>query len=76
MANDKEGKCECCGHDHKRYGMMHKGFGSGFYCLGIIGAAFYYVQQVSGFWPIVVAILKALVWPAFIIYKVFSMLHM
>lgn len=44
--------------------------------LAFIGVAVYNVQQVSGFWPIVLAILKAIVWPAFLLHKVFSMLHM
>lgn len=46
------------------------------YFLGIVGTAVHYVQQVSGFWPIVLAILKAIVWPAFLLYKVFSLLGM
>jgi len=46
------------------------------YFLGIIGTAIYYVQQVHGFWLIVLAILKAIVWPVFLLYKVFQLLHM
>ena len=42
---------------------------SGAYCLGVIGAAIYYLQQSNGFWQGVLAILKALVWPAFLVYK-------
>ena len=48
-----------------------KGSG-GIYCLGTIGAAVYYLQQATGFWPGVLAILKALVWPAFLVYKLFG----
>jgi len=50
-------------HDH--------GMGGGFYFLAMIGAAVYFVQQVSGFWPTVLAILKAFVWPAYLLYEVF-----
>lgn len=38
------------------------------YVLGIVGSAVYFIQQVDGFWPIVLALLKALVWPAFLTY--------
>jgi hypothetical protein len=44
------------------------GSGSAVYCLGIIGALFYYLEVSYGFWPSIVAILKALVWPAFVVY--------
>jgi hypothetical protein len=60
-------------HHHYHHG---GGTGGAIYCLGLIGVAVYYVQQVHGFWPIVLAILKAIVWPAFLLYKVFSLLHM
>ena len=75
MAKEKEikkkDKCEKTKwHEHK-----HGAWG-GFYFLAIIGAAVYYVQQVDGFWPTVLAILKACVWPAFLIYEVFSRLSM
>lgn len=47
--------------------------GSGIvYILGFIGAAVYYFEISSGFWPGVLAFLKALVWPAFLVYDVFS----
>jgi hypothetical protein len=38
------------------------------YGLGIIGALFYYLEVSYGFWPSVLAVLKALVWPAFVVY--------
>ena len=40
------------------------------YFLGVIGAAFYYIGVSSGFWAGVVGLLKALVWPAFLIFEV------
>ncbi|HBP38494.1 MAG TPA: hypothetical protein DD640_07100 [Clostridiales bacterium] len=40
------------------------------YGLGIIGAAIYYIAQATGFWMGVVGFLKALVWPAFLVYEV------
>ena len=38
------------------------------YFLGIIGAAVYFIGQATGFWMGVLGFLKALVWPAFLIY--------
>jgi hypothetical protein len=44
--------------------------GAGFiWFLGFIGAFIYYVQQVDNFGAGVVAFLKAIVWPAFLVYK-------
>ena len=35
-----------------------------------IGAAVYFVNQVDGFWNVIVALLKAAVWPAILVYNV------
>lgn len=35
-----------------------------------IGAAVYFVNQVDGFWNIIVALLKAAVWPAILVYNI------
>jgi hypothetical protein len=43
--------------------------GGGFYFLGFIGSAVYFIQQSSSFWGGVVGFLKALVWPAFFVYE-------
>ena len=69
---------DCCENKHWHHPHHGKGGmnGGGIYCIGMIGVAVYYIQQVHGFWPVIVAILKAIVWPAFLLYKVFSMLHM
>lgn len=40
------------------------------YFLGMIGSAVFYIQQASGFWPVIWALIKALVWPAFVVYDV------
>jgi len=54
----KHEKCHC--HHHRACGV---------YFLGFIGAAVYYLQQSTGFWNGVLALLKAMVWPAFLVYK-------
>jgi hypothetical protein len=38
--------------------------------MAFIGAAVYFVNQVDGFWNVVLALLKAAVWPAIVIYNV------
>ncbi|MEK6894761.1 MAG: hypothetical protein AABX10_04830 [Nanoarchaeota archaeon] len=43
-----------------------------FYSLGFVGAAVYNISVASGFWGVIVAILKAVIWPAFLVYKLFS----
>ena len=44
------------------------------YGLGLIGAAVYYIQHAVGFWPVVLALLKALVWPALLVYDALQFL--
>ncbi len=39
------------------------------YGLGFIGAVIYYVSHATTFWTGVLGILKALVWPAFLVYE-------
>ncbi len=43
------------------------------YFLGVIGAAVFYIQQSATFWQGVVGVLKALVWPAFLIHKLLGL---
>jgi hypothetical protein len=42
------------------------------YGLGLIGAAVYYISTATGFWMGVLGFLKALVWPAFLVYEAFK----
>lgn len=39
------------------------------YGLGVIGAMIYFISNAAGFWMGVVGFLKALVWPAFLVYE-------
>lgn len=48
----------------------------GAYGLGFIGALVYYIGHAPTFWIGVVGVLKALVWPAFLIYKLLEFLKM
>lgn len=38
--------------------------------MAFVGAAVYFVNQVDGFWNIILALLKAAVWPAIVLYNV------
>jgi hypothetical protein len=42
------------------------------YGLGFIGAAIYFISQATGFWMGVLGFLKAIVWPAFLVYEAFK----
>jgi hypothetical protein len=44
--------------------------GGAVYGLGFIGAAVYYISTATGFWMGVLGFLKAIVWPAFLVYEV------
>ncbi|HUC20468.1 MAG TPA: hypothetical protein VMR98_03175 [Candidatus Polarisedimenticolaceae bacterium] len=46
--------------------------GGAVYGLGLIGALVFYVQHAVGFGGFIVAVLKALVWPAFLVYDLLS----
>lgn len=48
----------------------------GSYFVTIVGAAVYFVGHAGSFWLGVLGILKALVWPAFVVYKVLELLHL
>ena len=45
------------------------GAAGGAYFLGFIGAVVYYISTASGFWNGVWGFIKALVWPAFLVYE-------
>ncbi len=51
------------------------GFLGGSYFLGFIGALVYLLQTATGFWDGVAGFFIALVWPAFLIYHLFSFLR-
>lgn len=53
-----------CHHKH-----MGKGYG-----LGVVGALFYFIPQSVGFWGVVLAVLKSIVWPAIIVFHLLKFL--
>ena len=48
--------------------------GGGIYFFGFIGAMVYYIQTATSFWMGVLGFLKALVWPAFLVYELLKFL--
>lgn len=48
--------------------------GGAIYGLGFIGAVVYYIGSASTFWLGVLGFLKAIVWPAFLVYEALKFL--
>ena len=71
MAEDKETK-----HWTKKVYVNKGGSGGAIYGLGLLGVAVYYIQHATSFWIGVLGIIKAIFWPAVLLYKVFEMLHL
>lgn len=51
-------------------------FGGGAYGLAFIGAVIYFIQHADSFWMGVLGFLKALVWPALVVYHLLGHLGM
>ena len=45
------------------------GTSSAVYGLGLIGAAIYFISNATSFWMGALGLLKAIVWPAFLVYE-------
>ena len=67
----KECSMKCC----KGRGGMCNGAASGVYGLGLIGAAIYFIGQATTFWMGVLGVLKAIVWPAMLVYELLKFLN-
>lgn len=59
--HDRENGMTCHCHHHKMFG--------GGYFLGFLGALIFYMQQGQG----VVGVLKAIVWPVFLVMKILGL---
>jgi len=57
-------------------GVSNCGPSGAVYGLGFIGAVVYFISQATGFWMGVLGFLKAIVWPAFLVYEAFKHLGM
>lgn len=45
------------------------GGGGAVYGMGFIGAAIYFISTATSFWVGLLGVLKAIVWPAFLVYE-------
>jgi len=63
--------------EHHRWRRMRNGnIHGGIYGVAFIGALIYYIQHATTFWIGVLGFLKALVWPAMLVYKLLEFLKM
>jgi len=54
---------------YKKTNMIQKSGANGIWFFGFVGALIYFLHMHSGtFWLVVLAFLKALIWPAFLVY--------
>lgn len=62
---DENKKCECNNNRN------HQATASGgaVYGFGLIGAAIYFISQATSFWLGVLGFLKAIVWPAILVFE-------
>lgn len=52
------------------------GGGNAVYGLGLLGALIYFLQHAQGLTGVLLAILKSLLWPAFLIFRLLEFLKM
>jgi hypothetical protein len=55
---------------------MNNGVSGGVYGLAFIGALVYYIIHADSFWTGLLGVLKAMVWPAMLVYKAMEFLKM
>jgi hypothetical protein len=76
MAKNKRVNMEMKMHGHENCGgwcwHCHKGSG-GIYGLGFLGAVIYYLSNATSFWNGVLGIIKAMFWPAFLVFKLLGL---
>jgi hypothetical protein len=60
-------------HNHREMGRAHGPLG-GAYFVTIVGAAVYFIQNADGFWGVIWAIIKAFVWPGFVVHRALELL--
>ena len=61
--------CSCC----NQHQVTREATGGSFYFLGFVGAAVYYLLTATGFWMGVLGILKAIVWPAMLVFHLLGL---
>jgi hypothetical protein len=56
--------------------VINKGGGGAVYGLGFLGALVYYLMHATSFWVGVIGVIKAIFWPALLIYQIFDLLKL
>jgi len=64
---------QCCPDGSKN---RTAAFGGGIYGLAFLGALIYFIQHAQSFWLGVLGVLKAIIWPALLIYKALEFFSM
>lgn len=59
----------------RKFRDMCRGGGDAVYGLGLLGALLYFLQRADSIGAGLYGIIKALLWPAFLIYKALEMMH-
>ena len=77
MKKENESTNQCCSEKVivKNHHCSPSG-SSPIYCLGVAGALFYFLQNVSGFGAVMLGIGKAFIWPALLMFKLLTYLQM
>jgi hypothetical protein len=63
-----------CGCERKNINKQYGHESNVVYVMGMLGAAIFYISNATSFWIGVLGVLKALVWPVFIVYELLSFL--
>lgn len=76
--NEEQKQEKSCCEGHWKGKKMGCGGGAqcGAYGLAVIGAAIYFIQHADTFWMGVFGVVKAIFWPAILIYKVMEFLKL
>lgn len=61
-------------HGHHNY--TNHGGGNAIYCLGVIGALFYFLQNATTFGMVLMGTGKAVFWPAILMFKLLTYLNL
>lgn len=76
---EKKSTAGCCQdmmskhHGHHNY--SNHGGGNAIYCLGVIGALFYFLNGATTFVAVMMGIGKAVFWPAILMFKLLTYLQ-
>jgi hypothetical protein len=74
--HDEEQGCGCGEEGKKVVHHHHGGSGGAVYGTGLIGALIYFIQHATSFGMGILGVLKALVWPVIVVYKLLEFLKL